>query len=637
MLNVQTVDWYSLLDALAADSRSSFKYPLFYWQNELVDSLNVDVELWHTDDIVLRSRSDDERAARDSYILGDLRDIDSDLSAQTNSALRGRRAELEHLHVEAKNYRESLGEIFNPDSDHTDGRNEFIAFSRGYEEMEIFCNDLAVSDSSDGVIVVPYGASERAKSFGACISLMEKRIPFRFVSGGRPASRFYIEDHISSGAGWNPSTESPIVAAAVLQSSGSSGEPKTTVVSDYELSNLIHNARRWLRLDIGYSKVLLAAAPEFDASYFEICLAVASGSLPVTITDNSSVVSAIIEACTRGAVTHLVATPSVIALLAASDFEFPAVVLSVGEYLSDEVLGLCSQGGNTEVIDLYGPSEAGIWTTLRYAGDGHVEHQPIDNAYVRVVAEEESHDDFERGTYGVTSDGTGRLRIGFLDRQVAAVRGEIDSGDRARISGGSVFLLGRDDGVVKLSGRRVSLTQVGRTLAPELGFRDWKVDTCLSGKRQFLVMVGRSVERDVPSSRWTSFSGLSVRVIFIDEWPLSLTGKLDFRGGWEAQVNQDDEVSLSAGSFSEDYCPAEPLSSRDYEDSELRTRVCNVVHKVLERPMNLDDLFSSVGASSLEMLDIHVQLGRELVDAPVPSSMQSLGTFAAMCTVRAKD
>jgi amino acid adenylation domain-containing protein len=152
----------------------------------------------------------------------------------------------------------------------------------------------------------------------------------------------------------------PNALAYVIHTSGSTGVPKGVMLRQAGLSNVIAEQRRLLGLPAG-SRVLQASSMAYDASVFEIALALGSGSTLV-VPGRSAAQT---QAATR-TVDCAVLTPSLIRQLNERDTAGLSLLVSAGEALSwPDLSGLSPQ---VRVVNAYGPTETTIWATLADLG-----------------------------------------------------------------------------------------------------------------------------------------------------------------------------------------------------------------------------------------------------------------------------
>jgi acyl-coenzyme A synthetase/AMP-(fatty) acid ligase len=224
------------------------------------------------------------------------------------------------------------------------------------------------------------------------------------------------------------------------------------------------------------SRVLAFASAAFDASLFEIFMALASGgALDVASEEERASGAALLRGLWARAVTHVALIPSVLSSM--PDGELPAlrVVVSAGEPCSAALVARWARG--RRMFNVYGPTEASVWATLHACRDER-DAPPIG----RPIASMRAHV-LDAALAPVPEGGVGELFLagvgladGYLNRPeltqerfiTGPVRGEdgrperlYRTGDLVRVlPGGDLAFAGRVDRQVKVRGFRVELDAV---------------------------------------------------------------------------------------------------------------------------------------------------------------------------------
>ncbi|MGC5248994.1 amino acid adenylation domain-containing protein [Gordonia sp. DT219] len=149
--------------------------------------------------------------------------------------------------------------------------------------------------------------------------------------------------------------------AYLIYTSGSTGRPKAAALSHRGLSNVVANQRSILQLT-EESRVLHVASPSFDASIFEIVMALGQGARlvisPAGVFGGDELASLIRD---QG-VTHAVMTPSALGTIEPAAVPKLRRVISVGEACPPDLMRRWARAGR-RFHNLYGPTEASIWAT----------------------------------------------------------------------------------------------------------------------------------------------------------------------------------------------------------------------------------------------------------------------------------
>ncbi|MFI5527229.1 amino acid adenylation domain-containing protein [Kitasatospora sp. NPDC051853] len=183
-----------------------------------------------------------------------------------------------------------------------------------------------------------------------------------------------------------PVTAGPENLAYVIYTSGSTGLPKGVGVPHRGALNLRHAQLEPLDVRPG-DRVLQFASPSFDASVWEVLMALTNGAelvLPPAGTDPGDL--------RRQAplVTHMTLPPSLLDRLDPADFPQLRVLVSAGEAVSAEQAARWA--AHTTFVNAYGPTETSVCATLTPipagAGGRPSIGGPVANVRVHVLDEE---------------------------------------------------------------------------------------------------------------------------------------------------------------------------------------------------------------------------------------------------------
>ncbi len=158
----------------------------------------------------------------------------------------------------------------------------------------------------------------------------------------------------------------PDGAAFVIYTSGTTGRPKGVVVPHRGLAVLAASVRRMLGVD-RHSRVLQWLSPAFDASVLELLTGLLNGATQV-LAPQGTPVTDLTDVVTAGGVTHLILTPSVLAVLPVDSWPAGTTVVSGGEVLPP---GLAARWSTRcRLFNGYGPTEATVCATMSPALSG---------------------------------------------------------------------------------------------------------------------------------------------------------------------------------------------------------------------------------------------------------------------------
>ncbi|ACY22918.1 amino acid adenylation domain protein [Gordonia bronchialis DSM 43247] len=151
--------------------------------------------------------------------------------------------------------------------------------------------------------------------------------------------------------------------AYLIYTSGSTGLPKAAAVTHRGLAGMMTNQRELLQLSRS-SRVLHVASPSFDASVFEMTMALGSGALLVIADVNTYAGTELERLIADHGVTHAVMTPSVLATLDPGAVPSLTTVLSAGEACPPDLARRwVGTDRHRRFLNLYGPTEVTIWAT----------------------------------------------------------------------------------------------------------------------------------------------------------------------------------------------------------------------------------------------------------------------------------
>ncbi|MEU1419883.1 amino acid adenylation domain-containing protein [Kitasatospora sp. NPDC005751] len=301
--------------------------------------------------------------------------------------------------------------------------------------------------------------------------------------------------------------------AYVFHTSGSTGMPKGVQIPHRALTNFLRSMAARLELP-PHATVLGLTTASFDPSMLELCLPLLTGArLVLADTEQARDPERLIRLIGEARPHVVQATPSMLRMLTDTGW-LPApglTVLSGGEKLHTELAATLAAGG-APVWDLYGPTEATIWTSVaRHGADGQVlTWAAVDNTSVRVL-DDRLEPVAEGGTGQVCIGGDGlawgyRGRPGqtagaFLPDPHATVPGGrlYTTGDLGRLRpDGSLEILGRSDHQVKIRGHRIEPGEIEAALLALDGVRSAVVHPTPdgSGGRQLTAyLVAEDAER----------------------------------------------------------------------------------------------------------------------------------------------
>ncbi|MET8950235.1 non-ribosomal peptide synthetase [Streptomyces sp. NPDC004393] len=276
--------------------------------------------------------------------------------------------------------------------------------------------------------------------------------------------------------------------AYVIYTSGSTGRPKGTLVTHDGVVNSCLAQRDVFGVG-PQDRVLQWASPSFDASVFEVFLALGAGAvLCLGAQEDLMPGPALVDLLARERITWLVMAPSALAALPAQAPsqlpELRGIVLG-GESVSPELMARWCPG--RKVFNVYGHTETSIWATVQEcAADGRRPSvgRPVRGVQLHLL--DSSGQPVPVGLPGELCLGGVAVGRGYLNRPgLTAERFPADpfselAGSRLYRSGdllrwrpdGRLDFVGRADGQTKLRGLRIETGEVESALREHPAVKD---------------------------------------------------------------------------------------------------------------------------------------------------------------------
>ncbi|MEU9191455.1 amino acid adenylation domain-containing protein, partial [Streptomyces sp. NPDC048484] len=302
-----------------------------------------------------------------------------------------------------------------------------------------------------------------------------------------------------------PVTSPPVTvhgaqSACVIYTSGSTGTPKGVVVHHAGLVSLV--AAQTEALGTGADDVILQFASfSFDASVWELVMALASGGTLVVATPAQRAEPALLAGlATRAAVTVATVPPSLLDVLdPGDDLRGVGTLIAAGERLEAGLATKWSSG--RRLVNAYGPTENTVCATVALVtGGGGVPPIGAPIANTRVYVLDDRMNPVPVGVAGEVFIGGAQQARGYLDRPALTAGRFVASpfacdgsrlyrsGDRARWrADGRLEFLGRVDDQVKVRGHRIEPGEIETVLAAHPGVRSAVVTATGEGTERRLV------------------------------------------------------------------------------------------------------------------------------------------------------
>ncbi|NJR61408.1 MAG: amino acid adenylation domain-containing protein [Cyanobacteria bacterium CRU_2_1] len=288
--------------------------------------------------------------------------------------------------------------------------------------------------------------------------------------------------------------------AYVIYTSGSTGTPKGVLITHRGLCNVVEAQRQVFHLP-RESRILQFSSLSFDASVFEMALALGSGGTLYIPPKSAQLPGiALLQFLQDNAITHALLTPSVLTVLPSAELPALQTLITGGEACSHQVVDRWA--ANRQFFNAYGPTETTIWATIAqlHPGDNPLAiGRPVANTQVYIL--DTALNPVPVGIAGELHISGEGLASGYLNRpdltteRFISAKGEesfnsapqtqhsklYKTGDRARYrADGTIEFLGRIDTQIKIRGFRVELGEIEATLKRHPAIQD--AVTIASGK-----------------------------------------------------------------------------------------------------------------------------------------------------------
>lgn len=171
--------------------------------------------------------------------------------------------------------------------------------------------------------------------------------------------------------------------AYLIYTSGSTGQPKGVLIEHRGLINLAQAQIQIFALKPEH-RILQFASPSFDASIFEIIMALAVGATLYIVPEKARLGGALISYLQQHAITHATLTPAVIMSLPPAQLPALQILISAGEACS---LDVARWGGTRRLFNAYGLTETTIWATVNEVTDssGNAIGRAIANTQIYIL------------------------------------------------------------------------------------------------------------------------------------------------------------------------------------------------------------------------------------------------------------
>ncbi|MBD2103130.1 amino acid adenylation domain-containing protein [Leptolyngbya sp. FACHB-261] len=280
---------------------------------------------------------------------------------------------------------------------------------------------------------------------------------------------------------FNEANETTANLAYVIYTSGSTGKPKGVLVQHQGLSNLIQAQAKTFQVQPG-DRVLQFASLSFDASIFEVAMALTAGAALYLAPKHTLLPGPdLAQRLRTWEITHVTLPPAVLSRLSAAELPALKTVIVAGEACSEAIAERWSIG--RRLFNAYGPTEATVWSTVAVVPNGGKPPLGQAIAKVKVYVLDEQLQPVPVGMPGELCIAGTSLARGYLNRPDLTAERFVphpfsqEPGDRLYRTGdlacyqpdGSLQFLGRLDQQVKLRGYRIETGELESLLLQNLG------------------------------------------------------------------------------------------------------------------------------------------------------------------------
>ncbi len=419
-----------------------------------------------------------------------------------------------------------------------------------------------------------------------------------------------------------PSWLTPSTLAYVVYTSGTTGKPKGVAVEHRAIANLVASDGDTFRLSPS-DRVGQGSSHAYDSSIEEMWMAWSAGAAVVVMDDATVRAGPELTAwLDRERLTVLCPPPTLLRSMGLRDAAERLPRLSLlyvgGEALTPDVVESWAPG--RRLVNGYGPTECAVTTVRAEITPGQPVTIGTPIANVQAWALDDALAVVPDGVRGELCLGGAALARGYWRDPAMTARKFVEhptlgrlyrTGDLVhRDANGEFTCYGRTDTQVKIRGYRVELEEIETHLSRVAGVRAAACRVEHHGQRQllvaFLVASDAAALPDVSTVRDAVSAHLPAalvpsRYLFIDELPVSVSGKLD-RAALPAVAMSDEAASGGESG---------PMPA-DVTDETLEAWIGASMQRVLRttRPIAPDaDFFAELGGDSLAAAELSAALG----------------------------
>jgi len=425
--------------------------------------------------------------------------------------------------------------------------------------------------------------------------------------------------------------------AYVVYTSGTTGKPKGVLIEHRGLSNLVEAQIEAFHLQSS-NRILQFASLSFDASIFEIAMALGTGATLYLAKKESLLPGqALLQLLREKAITHVTLPPAVLAVLPTESLPTLQTIICAGESCTDDIVKRW-RSSSRRFFNAYGPTEATVWSTvveIKSVSEKPPIGRPIANTEIYIL--DQHLQSVAIGILGELYIGGDGLARGYLNQTELTAENFIPNpfnhkkgarlyktGDLARYRpDGNIEFSGRIDNQVKVRGFRIELLEIEAVLSQHHNVQKSVViaQENASGDKHLIGYIIPYVKTQNLKSLLRKFLReklpeymLPKAFVVLDSLPLTANGKVDIHAltALDTQSHSVDEALIAPRTTTESTLAkiwAEVLNVKRvgiYDNffdlggnSLLTVRLLEQIHKQFERDLPLSALFLNPTIESL--------------------------------------
>uniref|UniRef100_UPI000B1BACCE non-ribosomal peptide synthetase n=1 Tax=Algoriphagus boritolerans TaxID=308111 RepID=UPI000B1BACCE len=424
----------------------------------------------------------------------------------------------------------------------------------------------------------------------------------------QPVSKEGLEEVLAGYQETNPSALSKADGLAyMIYTSGTTGKPKGVMLEHGNAVNLALAQQHSLGV-MPTDRVLQFASSSFDASVFEILLALASGSgLVIASKEDLMPGPSIIQTMIQQRVTMAVLTPIVLNHMDPHQLPLLHTVLSAGESLPITIAEKWDAAKN--LINAYGPTEITVCATMgkvQKGSDRVTIGRPLPN-YKTYILDAQGNQ-LPIGIPGELYIGGAGVARGYHNRPDLTAEKFVEdpfnpgarmyrSGDLARwLPTGEIEYLGRIDQQVKIRGFRIELGEIESALLSQSDIQEAAVTVRQDHQDEKYLCAYYVSETEKTVDELRRFLGqtlpdfmIPARYVAMEKLPLSPSGKID------RNELPEPEIEIRSGN------KITPPSTKQENDI---VKIWSRVLGINPAGIGIEDDFFTLGGNSLKAISL---------------------------------